>query len=259
MLETQQLPFIKNETEVRTDLACAGHELAGPAVQPSPATSQQHSVMITHGGISADQPPASPATRSFTQASAVFCFLSALQRQLLLDLSEQGEAVKATLKQLQQVQQLHATYKVTQESQPQQSSIRQLTLLCCKLFSIGLSLQLPLCWCQPLLPAVCCLLQTLWSQLLICRRSNLMSVIPLTGQRLEQLSAAAASLASVLQTQLTPLQPQIDRLAVFASANRSTAEELQLAGAATSLVRIKLLWLIYCQFRLHAKVDCKCC
>jgi hypothetical protein len=65
-----------------------------------------------------------------------------------------------------------------------------------------------------------------------------MSVIPLTGQRLEQLSAAAASLASVLQIQLAPLQPQVDRLAVFASANRSTAEELQQEGAATSLVRM---------------------
>lgn len=63
-----------------------------------------------------------------------------------------------------------------------------------------------------------------------------MALIPLTSQRMDQLSAQAASLASVLQAQVAPLQPQLDRLAVFASVHRSTAEELQQAGAAASLV-----------------------
>lgn len=179
---------------------------------------------------------------------------SAWQRQLLLDLSEQGDAAKATLKQLQQVQQLHATYKVTQVSQSQQAFTLLLTLLCCKVFSINCSSTSTTVLTSGC--AVCCLLQTLWSQLLTCRRSNLMAVIPLTGQRLEQLSAAAASLSSVLQTQLAPLQPQMDRLAVFASAHKSTAQELQLAGAAASLVRMQLLW-------LKASLDCmrkdQCC
>lgn len=63
-----------------------------------------------------------------------------------------------------------------------------------------------------------------------------MSLIPLTSQWLEQLSVTATSLSSVLQGQLAPLQPLIDRLAVFASAHKSTAEELQAAGAAQALV-----------------------
>jgi hypothetical protein len=78
--------------------------------------------------------------------------------------------------------------------------------------------------------------QNIWSQLLVCRRSNLMALIPLTGQRMDQLSAQAASLATVLQGQVAPLQPQLDMLAVFESAHRSTAEELRQAGAAASLV-----------------------
>lgn len=79
-------------------------------------------------------------------------------------------------------------------------------------------------------PLVC--LQRLWGQLMVCRRSNFMALIPLTSQRLDQVAAASASLARQLVAQLAPLQPQLDRLCVFASANRTTAEELQAAGAA---------------------------
>lgn len=68
-----------------------------------------------------------------------------------------------------------------------------------------------------------------------------MALIPLTSQRLEQLSAAVNSLAAALQTQLMPLQPQISGLAVFASANKSTAEELLQAGTAAGLVSHALI------------------
>lgn len=68
-----------------------------------------------------------------------------------------------------------------------------------------------------------------------------MPLIPLTSQRLEQLSAAVNSLAAALQTQLMPLQPQISGLALFASANKSTAEELLQAGTAGGLVSHALI------------------
>ena len=69
-----------------------------------------------------------------------------------------------------------------------------------------------------------------------------MALIPLTHERLDQLAAAADKVALVLQAQLVPLRPQISGLAVFASANRSTAAELQHAGgAAATLVSLRPL------------------
>lgn len=79
-------------------------------------------------------------------------------------------------------------------------------------------------------------MQEVWAQLMVCRRSHLMALIPLASQRMEQLAGAAASTAAALQALLLPLQPQLDRLGVFASAHRSTAEELQQAGTAQALV-----------------------
>jgi hypothetical protein len=79
-------------------------------------------------------------------------------------------------------------------------------------------------------------LQEVWAQLMVCRRSHLMALIPLASQHMEQLAGAAASTAAVLQALLGPLQPQLDRLGVFASAHKSIAEELQQEGTAEALV-----------------------
>lgn len=76
----------------------------------------------------------------------------------------------------------------------------------------------------------------LWQQLLVCRRANLMSLIPLTDQRLQQLTATADSLATSIQAQLEAMRPQMDGLALFASANQSTAEELMQTTGAEALV-----------------------
>lgn len=89
--------------------------------------------------------------------------------------------------------------------------------------------------------------QAHWQQLLVCRRSNLMCLIPLTSQHLDRLASLSTTCAAALQAQVDTTQPLIDRLEVFACANQSTAEELQQAGAggagtpSDQLVRV-VLW-----------------
>ncbi|WIA16089.1 hypothetical protein OEZ85_012814 [Tetradesmus obliquus] len=65
-----------------------------------------------------------------------------------------------------------------------------------------------------------------WCSLLACRRADLMPAVPLAGERLAQVQAAAGACAACAQQLLPALQSGAGMLAAFATVNRATAEEL---------------------------------
>lgn len=112
MLDQVLIPAIKNETEVRYRPRLHAEEQ-----QPS----RKHVVMSCCCGPTrqACRPGSERHTTVLPDECAqhyswrgVFCCVLLLQRRLLQELSSQGELIEASLKQLQQVQQLQATYKV---------------------------------------------------------------------------------------------------------------------------------------------------
>jgi hypothetical protein len=70
------------------------------------------------------------------------------------------------------------------------------------------------------------IIQGVWRNLLACRRGDLMPAVPLAGERLAQMHAAATACATCLQQLLPALQSGAGMLAAFAAVNRATAEEL---------------------------------
>jgi hypothetical protein len=98
----------------------------------------------------------------------------------------------------------------------------------------GLNVTLP----NALSIADVCVLQGVWRSLLSCRRAELMSAVPLAGERLAQLQAATGACAACLQQLLPSLRSGAGMLAVFAAVNRATAEELGQTEA-LQLVRVR--------------------
>jgi hypothetical protein len=82
--------------------------------------------------------------------------------------------------------------------------------------------------------------QGVWRSLLACRRSELMSAVPLAGERLAQMQAATTACAACMQQLLPALRSGAGMLAAFAAVNRATAEELGQTEA-LQLVRV-LAW-----------------
>lgn len=88
--------------------------------------------------------------------------------------------------------------------------------------------------------------QVAWEQLLACRKADLMCLLPLTAQRLADLSSAhqrAAQRRAQLERTGTEA---LHMLATFAEVNRSSADELEAAGVEALVSGYMGVWVCAC-------------